>query len=238
MSLRLKVSCLTATPARHVSGMRFKAVAVQPRAMLAARGLCSLPAVRGLSESRADSHERPGLLHRIATIKPEGRRLPSTSRAATTSATGSVSNVDDCLAALLPFVSPHFHTSSHGSIWEARISQAISSVAETHFKPMEVLLIQLGDSNGREDVLSAMLNDGMVDHTAQVPLMLSEARVRDIAETSEVIVKYGDQARWNQEEGRLEAPLPWLRDAGIQIRELQRKYREARQYRPVVDTDS
>lgn len=70
------------------------------------------------------------------------------------------------------------------------------------------------------DVLAALLEDGMVDHTGRMPVALAEAR-RSLPKDTDLLVRYGPEVRLQERSGVLEVPLPWLKDSGAVLREVQ-----------------
>jgi hypothetical protein len=70
------------------------------------------------------------------------------------------------------------------------------------------------------DILAALLEDGMVDHTGRMPVALAEAR-RTLPKETDLVVRYGPEVRLQERNGVLEVPLPWLKNSGVVLREVQ-----------------
>lgn len=60
----------------------------------------------------------------------------------------------------------------------------------------------------------------MVDHTGRMPLALAQAR-KNLPTETYLVVRYGQEVRLQERSGVLEVPLPWLKDTGVVLREVQ-----------------
>lgn len=65
----------------------------------------------------------------------------------------------------------------------------------------------------------------MVDHTGRMPVALAEAR-RSLPSGTDLIVRYGQEVRLQERSGVLEVPLPWLKETGVVLREVQGEFKK------------
>ncbi|CAO1626832.1 unnamed protein product [Sympodiomycopsis kandeliae] len=121
------------------------------------------------------------------------------------------------LAQVLPFFSPPSTAASNQAstadeVWYHRVQTALQTDANA--APIPIISFA-GQKESNHTLLSLLLEDGLVDHTGQIPSKLAEIAQNN----SELIVRYGSTLEYDPEQRVFHAPLPWLRDAGVQFKQ-------------------